>query len=399
MTHFQLLRGTPRTRPRPYGGRDAVAAQVMAAPSDRLQRQCSDCAQSDKPGSAPVEAEQQDEALQRKESTVGEATLAGSQAAAITRSQGAGQPLPTTEQHFFSRRMGADFSNVRVHQDAQTNALFRSLSARAFTVGRDLYFGPGEYQPSTADGRRLIAHELTHVMQQRQGGADRLRRMVELRPPGRGEASAFERAGDLIARLNSLSQGLVYALDGQGLRCEVVDESQLSVFDGEMKALTDRDEVLPMRLINQSGHTEASPGSGYEPVVQDTWTRACVDLDDLLASDNLGFKTLMMHILTERAEARSCAQRIGSPHLTVQEYDRAHGLAHQAEERVPAETYALDKKGRRMTIEELIVWRQQNTAGGGSVTTAPAHASAPVPPAAPAPSPAPAPGPAPAPQP
>lgn len=444
MTHFQLLRRTPRTRPRPSGARaasapapdqraavqealghpvqtqlkvgapddaherqaDAVAAQVMAAPSDRLQRQCSDCAQGDKPGAAPVEAEQQDETLQRKESTGGEATLAGSQAAAIARSQGAGQPLPATEQHFFSRRMGADFSDVRVHQDAQANALSSSLSARAFTVGRDLYFGPGEYQPSTADGRRLIAHELTHVMQQRQGGADRLRRMVELRPPGKGEASAFDRVGDLIARLNSLSQGLVYTLDGRVLRCEVVDENQLSVFDREMKALIDRDEVLPMRLINRSGRTEASPGSGYEPVVQDTWTRAYVDLDDLLASDKLGFKTQMMHILTERAETRNYAQRIGSPQLTVQEYDRAHGLAYKAEERVlrdeigdasitfraayeqpgntwvvqfgsqegyfifkvfrhfdrelvPAETFARDKKGKRMTIEALIAWRRQ----------------------------------------
>ncbi|HSI51428.1 MAG TPA: DUF4157 domain-containing protein [Ideonella sp.] len=445
MNNFQLLRRAPRTRTRPAGTRavgvppapdqraavqealghpvqaqlklgspddaherqaDAVAEQVVAAPSDRLQRQCSDCAQGDKPGTPPVEAERQDETLQRKKSKGGEATLAGSQAAAIAQSQGGGQALPATEQHFFGSRMGADFSGVRVHQDAQAGALSSSLSARAFTVGRDLYFGPGEYQPGSTDGRRLIAHELTHVLQQRHGDGGTLRRVVELRPPGKGEASAFDRAGDLIARLNSLSQGLVYTLDGRVLRCEAVDEGKLSVFDREMKALIERDEVIPMRLINQSGRTEGSPGSGYEPVVQDTWTRAYVDLDDLLASDPLGFKTQMMHILTERAETKNYAQRIGSPNLTVKEYDRAHGLAYKAEERVlrdeigddtitfrsayeqpnntwvvqfgskegyfifkvfrhfdrelvPAETFARERKGKRMTIDALIASRQQ----------------------------------------
>jgi hypothetical protein len=64
---------------------------------------------------------------------------------------------------------GADFSQVRVHTDTQANTLNRTLSARAFTTGRDIFFRQGEYRPGSSTGQELIAHELTHVVQQ--GGA------------------------------------------------------------------------------------------------------------------------------------------------------------------------------------------------------------------------------------
>jgi hypothetical protein len=356
-------------------------------------------------------------------------TLAGAQAQAIHGLRGQGQPLPAGERGFFEPRLGADLSQVRLHTGTPAARLAGSLSARAFAVGPDVVFGAGQYRPGTLEGRRLLAHELTHVLQQGRGAGQTLRRVIELRPPGRGEASAFARAGELVDRLNSLTRALHYTLDGRVLRCEVLDESRLNEFDRRMQALIGLEAVLPMRLITSAGRTEDNPGSGFQPVVHDTWTRAYVDLDDLLASDALGFKTQMVHILTERAETRNYAARIGSSTFTLAEYERAHGRAYQAEtrvlrdeigdntltyryseenppgtwrvvfgsregyrivkvfrhfqrERVAAETYALDKKGRRMTIEELIAWRQQNTAGGGAASAAPAHASAPVPPAA-----------------
>jgi hypothetical protein len=60
----------------------------------------------------------------------------------------------------------ADFSGVRVHTDAGAHDLNRSLSARAFTTGNDIYFRQGEYNPGSSSGRELLAHELTHVVQQ-----------------------------------------------------------------------------------------------------------------------------------------------------------------------------------------------------------------------------------------
>jgi hypothetical protein len=62
--------------------------------------------------------------------------------------------------------MGADFSGVKVHTDTQSDQLNQSIQAKAFTTGQDVFFRQGEYQPESRSGQELIAHELTHVMQQ-----------------------------------------------------------------------------------------------------------------------------------------------------------------------------------------------------------------------------------------
>ncbi|HHN65361.1 MAG TPA: DUF4157 domain-containing protein, partial [Nitrospirae bacterium] len=80
--------------------------------------------------------------------------------------KGSGQRLPTSVRSFFEPRFGVDFSHVRVHTDSTAARLSRQLNAEAFTYGRDIYFGEGRYNPSTASGKRLLAHELTHVVQQ-----------------------------------------------------------------------------------------------------------------------------------------------------------------------------------------------------------------------------------------
>jgi pyrrolidone-carboxylate peptidase len=80
-----------------------------------------------------------------------------------------GAPLPADLRAFFEPRIGADFGDVRVHTGAQADASARAFAARAYTLGRDVVFGAGEYQPQRAAGRELIAHELVHVAQQRRG--------------------------------------------------------------------------------------------------------------------------------------------------------------------------------------------------------------------------------------
>ncbi|HSN05088.1 MAG TPA: DUF4157 domain-containing protein [Nitrospira sp.] len=79
---------------------------------------------------------------------------------------GSGQPLDAATRAFFEPRFGRDFGAVRVHTDAQASEAARSVSARAFTVGRQLVFGKGEYSPASTEGKRLLAHELTHTAQQ-----------------------------------------------------------------------------------------------------------------------------------------------------------------------------------------------------------------------------------------
>lgn len=84
----------------------------------------------------------------------------------INHLSGRGQPLPESVRAFFEPRFGYDFSRVRIHTDVQSSELARVLNARAFTVGQDVVFGAGQYAPWTILGRRLLAHELVHVIQQ-----------------------------------------------------------------------------------------------------------------------------------------------------------------------------------------------------------------------------------------
>ena len=82
---------------------------------------------------------------------------------------GRGEPLPSPVRGFFERRLGYDFRGVRVHHSADAADSARSLGARAYSYGRDIVFGAGEYSPRSSLGKQLLAHELTHVMQQRSG--------------------------------------------------------------------------------------------------------------------------------------------------------------------------------------------------------------------------------------
>jgi len=81
-----------------------------------------------------------------------------------------GTPLPAALRSRFEPRFGHDFSRVRVHADDEAAVAARGLQAHAYTVGGDIVFGAGEYRPDTQRGRRLIAHELTHIVQQGQAG-------------------------------------------------------------------------------------------------------------------------------------------------------------------------------------------------------------------------------------
>jgi len=82
----------------------------------------------------------------------------------------AGDPLPATARAFMEPRFGYDFSSVRIHTDSDAARLAKSIHAAAFTHGRHIFFGAGRFDQRSEPGRRLLAHELTHVIQH--GGGD-----------------------------------------------------------------------------------------------------------------------------------------------------------------------------------------------------------------------------------
>ncbi|MEH2067455.1 MAG: DUF4157 domain-containing protein [Nostoc sp.] len=84
----------------------------------------------------------------------------------ISQAKGSGQPMADNIRAPMEQAFGADFSGVKVHTDSESNQLNRSIQARAFTTGQDVFFGQGEYNPESRSGQELLAHELTHVVQQ-----------------------------------------------------------------------------------------------------------------------------------------------------------------------------------------------------------------------------------------
>jgi hypothetical protein len=97
-----------------------------------------------------------------------------------------GQPLEATTRAFMEARFGHDFSGIRIHSDRRAAESAQALNALAYTHGRNIVFGAGEYSPGSSSGRRLIAHELTHVLQQSQTAAS---------PRAPGETIAAPQAG------------------------------------------------------------------------------------------------------------------------------------------------------------------------------------------------------------
>jgi hypothetical protein len=124
---------------------------------------------------------------------------AGTQAGAVRYGAelGAGRPLDGVTRGFLEPRFAHDFSRVRVHDDASAAASARSMNAIAYTSGEDLVFGAGRFAPNTDDGRRLLAHELAHVVQQQAGPVDGTPafRGVQLSHP----SDRFEREADRVA--------------------------------------------------------------------------------------------------------------------------------------------------------------------------------------------------------
>ena len=131
---------------------DRVADAVMRMPEPGVQRQ--------------VEPEEE-ELIQTKALAEQSTEVTPNLESRINAIKGVGQPLPVSSRDLFEPHFGYNFSQVQVHTDAEADNLNRTLNARAFTTGKDIFFRQGEHNPGSSSGRKLLAHELTHVVQQR----------------------------------------------------------------------------------------------------------------------------------------------------------------------------------------------------------------------------------------
>src|SRR3954463_6331649 len=97
----------------------------------------------------------------------GGAVLDDTIASAIHNKRGNGEPLDAHAAGSIGKSMGQDFSDVTIHRDGESDTLNKQVSAEAFTTGKDIFFREGKYDPVSNEGQKLLAHELTHVVQQR----------------------------------------------------------------------------------------------------------------------------------------------------------------------------------------------------------------------------------------
>ena len=110
--------------------------------------------------------EQEEEAIQAKSAANSAPEVTEDLERRIDAKRGSGESLPDGIRREFEPRIGRDFGAVRIHTGVEANRLTRALEARAFTTGRDIFFRQGEYQPGSDQGRRLLGHEIAHVVQQ-----------------------------------------------------------------------------------------------------------------------------------------------------------------------------------------------------------------------------------------
>ena len=133
---------------------DRVADEVMQMPEPSVQRQ--------------IEAEEEEDEMVQRKATSSPAQESDVPQIVYNVLRSSGQPLDPATRTFMESRFGTNFSQVQIHTETQAAASAQAVNAKAYTVGANIVFDTGQYQPHSQDGKRLIAHELTHIVQQQE---------------------------------------------------------------------------------------------------------------------------------------------------------------------------------------------------------------------------------------
>ncbi|MCW3090729.1 MAG: hypothetical protein JWP81_1798 [Ferruginibacter sp.] len=122
----------------------------------------------------------------------------------INETRGGGSPMDGSTQTFMATRFGTDFSDVKIHTGEYAVQMNREINAQAFTVGKDIYFNSGKYRPDSENGKHLLAHELTHTVQQRKGIAKKIQRFEA------SERSQISNINDIIVQATTFANNATW---------------------------------------------------------------------------------------------------------------------------------------------------------------------------------------------
>lgn len=170
--------------------------QRLAAPEEEEEPVQMQAAEEEEP--VQMRAEEEEEPVQAKHQADTSPQVASNDLAAqLQLSQGNGQPLPDRTRSDMETAFGVDFSGVHVHTDTQAIQMNRELGAQAFTHGSDVYFNSEKFDPEASDGKHLLAHELTHVVQQGATQALRMKKLTEEDKKADLQSSPLKESGRL----------------------------------------------------------------------------------------------------------------------------------------------------------------------------------------------------------
>jgi len=231
-----------------------------------------------------------------------------------------GDPLPEATRSFFEPRFGHDFSRVRVHTDGQAADAARAVHARAYTLGSNIVFGPGEYVPGTTEGKRLLAHELTHVVQQSapahatHGLWSGTPPMIQRKLVATGDPAGFAALVNSIIttqlQLKVDKAGQV-SLDATNIQGPPTREAQ--ALTETLRRIISDPKTTTIAFI----HGDASPDPIDQQVMIGSYAAARIDLDDLgkLGSgEGISGGSALAHELTEQHRRQVFAENYPTAH-------------------------------------------------------------------------------------
>ena len=147
---------------------DTISTKSFSSSSSAIQTKCATC---------------EDDKIQRKplmmKSEGGGGVATSELNSLLNSTKASGTPMPAFTNQFMSNAFSSDFSGVRVHTGSKAIQMNQGLNARAFTHGSDIYFNKGQYQPGSFEGKKLLGHELTHVVQQKAGNKLSLKNQIQ----------------------------------------------------------------------------------------------------------------------------------------------------------------------------------------------------------------------------
>jgi len=162
----------------------------------------------------------------------------------VEKERGDGQVLDRSVQEKMGTAMGYDFSDVHVHTSPEADVLNRDLSAQAFTTGNDIYFREGAYAPNSSSGQELLAHEMTHVVQQTSGLAGGGAKMTVNAPD-----DAYEKKADAVAQAVTNAPGIGQM--GGVQRQEMPEEEELQTKRVQRQEVPEEEELQMKQVQRQ----------------------------------------------------------------------------------------------------------------------------------------------------